>query len=90
MSCYHPLVGIFDGEYTENGKKVFQITGCSDFQETQIMHPGSVLIPCGRCIGCRLDYSRSWADRMMLELDSCQGKGIFLTLTYDNDHEGVS
>ena len=86
MSCYHPLVGIFDGEYTENGKKVFQITGCSDFQEIQIMHPGSVLIPCGRCIGCRLDYSRSWADRMMLELDSCQGKGIFLTLTYNNSH----
>ena len=25
-------------------------------------------VPCGKCIGCRLDYSRHWADRCMLEL----------------------
>lgn len=86
MSCYHPLVGIFDGEYTENGKKKFKIEGALDPFEVRQAHPGSVLIPCGRCIGCRLDYSRSWADRMMLELDSNDGKGIFLTLTYDNEH----
>lgn len=44
-----------------------------------------VSIPCGHCIGCRLDKSRQWADRMMLELDHT-GKGIFVTLTYDPDH----
>lgn len=85
MSCYHPLVGIFDGEYTENGKKKFKIEGALNPYEVKVMHPGSVLIPCGRCIGCRLDYSRSWADRMMLELETA-GDAIFLTLTYDNDH----
>ena len=25
-------------------------------------------IPCGKCIGCRLEYSRQWANRCMLEL----------------------
>lgn len=49
-------------------------------------YPDFVQVPCGRCIGCRLDYSRSWADRMMLELESFDGKAIFATLTYDNDH----
>ena len=43
------------------------------------------MIPCGKCIGCRLDYSRSWADRMMFELQHT-GKGIFLTLTYNDKH----
>lgn len=85
MSCYHPLVGIFDGDYTDNGKKKFKIEGALNPYEVQFMHPGSTLIPCGRCIGCRLDYSRSWADRMMLELET-EKKAIFVTLTYDNDH----
>lgn len=45
-----------------------------------------VTIPCGRCIGCRIDNSRDWATRMMLErkysLDSW-----FLTLTYSPEAE---
>ena len=43
------------------------------------------LIPCGQCIGCRLDYSRRWATRLMLELQ-CHETAFFLTLTYDDDH----
>lgn len=26
-----------------------------------------VEIPCGKCVGCRLKYSRDWADRCVLE-----------------------
>lgn len=44
-----------------------------------------MLIPCGKCVGCRLDYSRSWADRMMLELETAK-KAIFITLTYNNTY----
>ena len=43
------------------------------------------LIPCGQCIGCRLDYSRRWATRLMLELQ-CHESAFFVTLTYDDDH----
>lgn len=43
-------------------------------------------IPCGKCLGCRLSYSRVWAIRMMKELESVGGRGLFLTLTYDNKH----
>lgn len=41
------------------------------------------LIPCGKCIGCKLDYARHWADRMMLEYESCH-KAVFVTLTYED------
>ena len=85
MPCYHPLIGIFDGEYTENHKKKFRIEGNLDPILAKELYPGSVVIPCGHCLGCRLDYSRQWADRMMLELESV-GSAVFLTLTYDNDH----
>ena len=48
-------------------------------------------IPCGKCIGCRLDYSRTWANRLMLEYkyyspDECW----FVTLTYDNENVPIN
>lgn len=43
------------------------------------------IIPCGKCIGCRLEYSRQWATRGYLEsLDHDQN--WFCTITYDEDH----
>lgn len=44
-----------------------------------------VPIPCGRCIGCRLDYSRSWAVRCLLESKEHEDNQ-FITLTYDDDY----
>lgn len=42
-------------------------------------------IPCGHCIGCRLDYSRQWADRCLLEMKQHK-ESYFVTLTYDDEH----
>lgn len=85
MSCYHPMLGVPDYDsLTENGKRKYNIIS-SYVPEFKSLYPGSIAIPCGKCIGCRLDYSRSWADRMILELDHTK-KGVFITLTYDNDH----
>lgn len=48
-----------------------------------------VTIPCGKCIGCRLEYSRQWANRCMLEL-SYHKSSYFLTLTYNDSHLPIS
>ena len=45
----------------------------------------NVLVPCRHCLGCRIDYSRMWANRMCLELKD-NPTAIFVTLTYDNEH----
>ena len=42
-------------------------------------------MPCGKCVECRLAYSRQWADRCMLELED-HDESYFLTLTYDDAH----
>lgn len=42
-------------------------------------------LPCGRCITCRLDYSRQWAMRGVCELQSTE-IAAFITLTYDKKH----
>ena len=44
-----------------------------------------IKLPCGRCIGCRLEHSRQWAARMMHEA-SLYDYNCFVTLTYDNQH----
>lgn len=42
-------------------------------------------IPCGKCVGCRLEYSRQWANRCMQEA-RCWQSNLFITLTYDNPY----
>lgn len=42
-----------------------------------------VQVPCGQCIGCKLEKSRQWAMRMQAEANTSE-TSHFLTLTYDN------
>lgn len=44
---------------------------------------GSLELPCGQCIGCRLERSRQWAMRCMHEA-SLHESNAFITLTYDD------
>lgn len=44
-----------------------------------------ITVPCGQCIGCRIDYSREWANRMLMELPY-HDSAYFITLTYDPLH----
>lgn len=43
----------------------------------------SILVPCGRCIACRIQHSREWATRILHE-QMTSGSAIFTTLTYDS------
>jgi len=44
-----------------------------------------ITVPCGKCIGCRIDHSRQWAIRCVHESKLHQAS-CFLTLTYDPEH----
>lgn len=78
MPCYHPLPGWFSKTINASGKRsiVFNIRdGRSDLKAE---------IPCGRCLGCRLERSRQWAIRCMHEA-RLHPDNAFVTLTYDDD-----
>ena len=45
-------------------------------------------LPCGRCIGCRLEHSRIWGARCAHEA-SLYDDNCFLTLTYRNESEAT-
>lgn len=92
MSCYHPLLAIdlgpkmekdhwcgfngIDGEHRTKTRFVF-----IENNEENRKLPNAVEIPCGKCIGCRLDYARKWANRCMAEAQY-HDQNWFLTLTY--------
>lgn len=44
-----------------------------------------VQLPCGQCIGCRLERSRQWAVRCVHEA-SLYEENSFITFTYDEEH----
>lgn len=44
-----------------------------------------IKIPCGKCVGCRLEQSRQWAVRCMHE-KRLHNASSFVTLTYDDKH----
>ena len=72
MPCYHPLTAYRSAQ----GDVVFCERG--DIVAT-------LQLPCGRCIGCRLERSRQWAVRILHETKSHR-ENCFLTLTYDEEH----
>lgn len=84
MACYYPMDAI---QYEDGTVKVLGSSGASNFDHFQDGHYlRHIQVPCGKCIGCRLEYSRQWAIRCMKELETTQGPSWFLTLTYDNEH----
>lgn len=90
LPCYHPLKAWKTGRIRpDTGKPIYEITSFQQefpsFWKGGFSVPDFVEIPCGQCIGCRIEYSRQWANRCLLEM-MYHRSAYFVTLTYDDDH----
>lgn len=93
MPCYHPLIRIEKlGEYNRAkdghlyNKATIVTAGMWDHEFMKDTgYVKKELIPCGKCIGCRLDYSREWANRGFLEAKLWE-QNWFCTVTYNEDY----
>lgn len=97
MSCYYPnkifwingpgVKGMFTSgridhlEYKNNSWIPIDVPYVSPYAEVVFRDMSKV--PCGQCIGCRLDRAKAWQVRLMLEAKRHTGN-YFLTLTYDD------
>lgn len=45
-----------------------------------------IKVPCGKCLDCLRKYQNQWSIRMYEEFKACGCKGVFFTLTYDEQH----
>ena len=79
MPCFRPLHGWRAKRANPNGSRSVVFNRAHGFSDLP------VTVPCGQCIGCRLERSRQWAVRCVHEAqlheDNC-----FVTLTYDDEH----
>lgn len=74
MPCYHPMpaVRMVDGSVKFVSRNKAGVDGTLE-------------LPCGQCIGCRLERSRQWAMRCLHEA-SLHSSNSFITLTYDDSN----
>ena len=91
MSCSNPIPALDCGyKINSDGKRVRAIKildmrhrfihyGLDDLKERY--GDDLILLPCGHCYLCALDYSRMWASRIILESQAHE-HNCFITLTY--------
>ena len=85
MNCTHPSYAINLG-LKDDGKMRIKFVGTNDtFSGLEVRYGQGNVIPirCGKCLACKVNYSRDWSVRCMLEA-SCYSDNYFLTLTYDD------
>lgn len=96
MKCTHPLVAIDLNEgWKKAEKKDLKFIPHPNIDdivkhqridyEGKLYHP--IILPCGKCIACRINKASEWAQRIMLEAkyhpqDTCW----FTTFTYNDDN----
>lgn len=72
MACFHPLTAW----QLDGGEVSFKERGAIRRELT---------LPCGQCVGCRLERSRQWAIRCLHESQLHQANQ-YVTLTYSDEH----
>lgn len=81
VTCFHPVKAYRSREISPTTGR-YGVT----FNPVKGLVEGSSLsVPCGRCIGCRIDRSRAWAVRCVNESQLYENN-CFLTLTFDDKY----
>jgi len=79
MACISPITAFRARSVNPSGKRPLVFSGVNGYSDLP------VTVPCGMCIGCRIQRARTWALRCLHE-----SKGhtfnSFVTLTYDDEH----
>ena len=92
MACYRPMRARIMQAQTDAGKRKLvvlprdgdTIKGTGRPYD-MALQDGEIYVPCGKCLGCRLDHAQMWSMRCMAELlyHDCAS---FITMTYNDSH----
>lgn len=79
MACFSPLKGYRVPPSKNGGRAGITFKAVEGIKNVQVP------VPCGQCIGCRLERSRQWAMRCVYE-SQLHEDNCFVTLTYNDDN----
>lgn len=71
-------------EALKKGHKVVKGASTKVFNGVEFLSD-KIPIPCGKCLGCRMDHAKEWKARCVLE-STLHPVTYFITLTYDDCH----
>lgn len=81
MQCFYPL----SAWQKYSGDIHFYPKGSEGKRNNDPDYRRELTLPCGQCIGCRIQRSSDWATRCMHEASQHEANAM-VTLTYDDDH----
>ncbi|QCQ84756.1 replication initiator protein [Blackfly microvirus SF02] len=79
MQCFYALTGYYSKDVNPSGRRSIV------FDKRKSFSGVPMLIPCGKCIGCRMNWRAQWAVRSMHEKRMHQ-LSAFVTLTYSDEN----
>lgn len=80
MGCDFPLKAYRTEELSPSGKRLLTFNPLKAVNSTL-----AIDLPCGQCMGCRLDRAQQWAQRIVHE-SKMHDDNSFITLTYDDEN----
>ncbi|AXL15236.1 replication initiator protein [Microviridae sp.] len=86
MPCFHPIdAWRLSADLKDSDKRqiVFKKPNSAKGSYSKADLSEHLKLPCGQCIGCRLERSRQWAMRCLHE-SRLYSENCFITLTYDD------
>lgn len=85
MACTEPLRGWRARSPNPSGRRSIVFDRAAGYEDQEVQ------VPCGQCMGCRIDKKNEWATRALHEA-YCHEENSFLTLTYapENLPHGLS
>lgn len=80
MPCFRPLQAWRSKQVNPSGRRAITFNPAEAMQRDDPLS-----LPCGQCVGCRLERSRQWAIRCVHEAQM-HDRNAFITLTFDDYH----
>lgn len=85
MSCYYPVLALDLGVKADGKHLIKFLPQRADYNINALREKYAdslLLLPCGKCLGCKFDKASDWAVRSVLEA-SLHKDNCFITLTYN-------
>lgn len=82
--CFNPKYAFFHYHYDKDKQKLVKTINFSHCNPNDGEH-NQIIIPCGKCLACRINKANEWATRCILESREHK-KNCFITLSYNPEN----